>query len=61
MPQVPKYLRMLKDVEFKGEVSFTEYYLFQKFLQENIEAMNKVIEEKGVITRKRLFKLIEEY
>ncbi|KRX07179.1 hypothetical protein PPERSA_00336 [Pseudocohnilembus persalinus] len=59
--QVKKYLKLLEDVKFNGEINFTDYYVFQKFLQDNMNSLNQVIEEKGVITRKKLKKLIESY
>lgn len=56
---VPRYLKDLKDVEFKGKVSFDEYVTFQTFLREHYSMMLEECQEKGVLSRKYLRKMFD--
>lgn len=57
-----KYLKHLENYNFDNTAfTFDEFYLFQKFLLDNLDMINSKIEERGFTTRKTLRKLIEGY
>jgi len=61
VPLVPKYLKRLKNTDFKQSVSLEQYLSFQKLLQDHHKVLEKLIEEKGYLTSRNLKKLIEKF
>jgi hypothetical protein len=45
----------------KGSVTQQEYINFQRFLRENLDVLEEKIEEKGVLSKKKLKEIISEY
>jgi len=58
---VNKYWRSLNNVVWDGSITLEQYIAFQRMLRENLKVMEEKIQEKGVLSRKKLRELISEY
>jgi len=58
---VNKYWRSLDKVVWDGTITLEQYIAFQRMLRENLKVMEERIQEKGVLSRKKLRELISEY
>lgn len=58
---VSKQWRLLNSIQWEGSVTLEEYINFQRFLREHLKTLQDTIEEKGVISKKKLKEIFSDY